>query len=286
MFFYSRNGIAASPGAMYLDVGGGLIPRTPLRATCQPPLFTQQFAVVCRVAFQDVHGVAIRLSVCVYLCIPSISVSNALRFFFLTIRPSALAFISPVLLVSTQPLHRSRRRSARATKQRRKKQKTKKTAGFDGGGVALDAASGSADDGLLLSNASSTLSCVGGGIFEQNDAGERGGAVYVTRESTVTFDGCSSLRNTASLGAAVYASHSFVTLSGGSVLAYDEVCWGYASYAGWVVVVVCVGGICTAGCCHFRLLALSCLLLVLLQVVFCVAAVVELRYERLCPRRH
>lgn len=59
--------------------------------------------------------------------------------------------------------------------------------------------------------------------MEGNQAGERGGAVYVTRESTVTFDACGSLRNSASLGAAVYAAHSFVALTGGSALAYDEV---------------------------------------------------------------
>eukprot|EP00903_Cladosiphon_okamuranus_P009052 g8654.t1 len=105
------------------------------------------------------------------------------------------------------------------------------TAELDGGGVAVDAAAGTTDDSLFLSNASSTLTCRGGGTFEGNLAGERGGAMYVTRGSTVTFDACGSLSNSASVGAAVYAAHSFVALMGGSMLAYDEVPTGALIYA-------------------------------------------------------
>lgn len=60
-------------------------------------------------------------------------------------------------------------------------------------------------------------------MFQSNEAGERGGAMYVTRESKVVWEGCHSQRNTASLGAAVYASNAVIELLGDSVLAYDEV---------------------------------------------------------------
>lgn len=88
----------------------------------------------------------------------------------------------------------------------------------------MDASSGTSNDDLNAADASSSLDCRGG-AFEGNRAGERGGTVYVTRGSVVTFEGCGSFGNSASLGASVYASHSFVTLSEGSVLANDEVGW-------------------------------------------------------------
>ncbi|CAN0530676.1 unnamed protein product, partial [Ectocarpus sp. 12 AP-2014] len=47
----------------------------------------------------------------------------------------------------------------------------------------------------------------------------------------LAFEGCGSFSNSASLGASVYASHSFVTLSEGSVLANDEVPTGAMVHA-------------------------------------------------------
>lgn len=90
--------------------------------------------------------------------------------------------------------------------------------------MAIDASSDATDGSLSATNASSTFLCEGSGTFTRNNAADRGGAVYVTRRSTVEWEGCTSSRNTANFGAAVYASHSDVVLSGGSTFAYDEVC--------------------------------------------------------------
>lgn len=100
----------------------------------------------------------------------------------------------------------------------------------------MDASSGTTDGSLASTNASSSLDCLGGGTIEGNQAGERGGALYATRGAQAKWHACHSSMNSASLGAAVYASHSAVELREGSTLAYDEVrlglawCWGW----GWL----------------------------------------------------
>lgn len=54
--------------------------------------------------------------------------------------------------------------------------------------MALDASSGTNDGTLTSTNASSSLTLGGGGTFQGNQAGERGGALYVTRDSVVVWD--------------------------------------------------------------------------------------------------
>lgn len=93
----------------------------------------------------------------------------------------------------------------------------------DGGGVSIDASSDTSDGTLTSPNASSTFLCGNGGAFIENKAGERGGALYVTRESKAVWRNCSSSRNTASLGAALYSSHAMVQLLDGSKLSNDDV---------------------------------------------------------------
>ena len=88
----------------------------------------------------------------------------------------------------------------------------------------MDASSDTMDGTLTSIKAtSSTFQCKGGGVIVGNTANERGGALYVTRGSEAILDGCFSTTNAASLGAAVFSSHSSVKLLGGSELALDEV---------------------------------------------------------------
>ncbi|CAN0337997.1 unnamed protein product, partial [Laminaria digitata] len=68
-------------------------------------------------------------------------------------------------------------------------------------------------------------------MLEGNQAGERGGALYATRGARAKWYACHSSMNSASLGAAVYASHSVVELREGSTLSYDEVPTGAMIYA-------------------------------------------------------
>lgn len=93
----------------------------------------------------------------------------------------------------------------------------------DGGGAAVDASSDTSDGTLTSQNASSIFLCNNGGAFIENEAGERGGALYVTRGSKAVWRNCSSSRNYASLGAAVYSSHAIMHLLDGSKLSNDDV---------------------------------------------------------------
>lgn len=91
----------------------------------------------------------------------------------------------------------------------------------------MDASSGTTDGTLALTDAFSSLECLGGGMLEENQAGERGGALYATRGAKAKWYACHSFKNSASLGAAIYASHSVIELREGSTLSNDKV-------SGWV----------------------------------------------------